>query len=153
MDHSKLSAMIPSFSKLNNAYLCLWAIFDEYILHVIVTKTIYFVRYYKKSTETWLEAKHIGKRCPNSKNWFPLLSSPRSTSTGLSLKNPVPRTLDCWEGRYAAAVTQIYVGLGTYKSNRTRRPKATAHGGCSNRGRTQRPKQPHPASWHFQFIA
>ena len=59
IDHSELRAMIPSFSKLNNVYLCLWAIFDKYILHVIVTKTIYFVRYYnkRKSTENWLEAK------------------------------------------------------------------------------------------------
>ena len=38
--HSESSTTIPSFFKLDNVYLCLWAIFYTYISHVIVTKTM-----------------------------------------------------------------------------------------------------------------
>ena len=50
---------MQSFSKLDNVYLCLWVIFDKYISRVILTKTIYFVRYCNKrnSTENRIEAK------------------------------------------------------------------------------------------------
>ena len=60
---------MPRFSKLDNVYLGFWSIFDKYISHVIVTKTIYFIRYCNKrnSTENWLEAKvnvvQIQKTC------------------------------------------------------------------------------------------
>ena len=71
IDQSELSAMMPSFSKLNNVYLCLWAIFEKYNSHVIVTKTIYFVRYCNKrnSTENWLEAKVNVVQI--QKTWYP----------------------------------------------------------------------------------
>ena len=42
IDHSELNVMMPSFSKLNNEYFCLWVIFNKYILHVIVTKSYLF---------------------------------------------------------------------------------------------------------------
>ena len=47
---------------------CLWAILNKYISHVIVTKTIYFVRNCnkRKSTENWLGAKV--NEYPTSKN-------------------------------------------------------------------------------------
>ena len=61
IDHSELSAFMPSFSKLDIVYLCLWAIFDSLIRHFIVTKSKYFVRYYicnkRKLTENWIEEK------------------------------------------------------------------------------------------------
>ena len=71
IDHSELSAMTPSLKKLNNVDLCLWAIFDKYILHVIVTKIIYFVRYCnkRKSTKNWLEVKVNVVQI--QKTWYP----------------------------------------------------------------------------------
>ena len=87
IDHSELSTKMPSFSKLDNVYLCLWAIFDKYISHVIVTRIIYFVRYCNKnnSTENWPGAKVNVVQF--QKLYILVLRSIISISTGICLKN------------------------------------------------------------------
>ena len=114
---------MPSFSKLDSVYLCILAIFEKYNSHVVVTKTIYFVRYCNKrsSTENWLEAKVNVVQI--QKNDIVVLSSLRSISTGLCLKNfeksahPMVRVN---VGVWVWVWVWVWLGLGIVKVVRVR---------------------------------
>ena len=107
---SELNTRILSFVIVNHGYLCALPLGDltlkgKYILHVvvihIVTNNIYFICNCNKRKAPW--GKGI-KRCPISKVDILVVSSLRSTSTGLCLKNFEKRAHPNWTGQWCAGV-------------------------------------------------